>query len=249
MTTEAFLIIIGHHVDSVDRRGHGHAVARRPGFERGKDRRKDGHAVAQLTRAARQRAFARQPHGGRAAGDRRGMTDVGKAAGLAHERITSGERARIDQLEKHRRAPAFRLVDAAEAGETGSQGFDEQRERVAFVTEVRPAERKYRAGTFAEQRRRIVGRLAIRIHQPRPGQPSALREQPLRHRVGGRRHADVHQHRIAVVVTAVMPVGNPAAMGFGVMRGAVPPNGVTPVFAGSEQVRMMMRPASVTGFR
>src|SRR5687767_11247255 len=105
-------------------------------------------------RAPRQRALAGQSHGRRAARDRRSVTDVRDAAGLADERVASGERGRIDQLQEHRRAPALRLVDASEAGETGSQRLDEQRERIALVAEVRTAERKYRAGTLAEQRRR-----------------------------------------------------------------------------------------------
>ncbi len=45
------------------------------------------------------------------------------------------------------------------------------------------------------------------------------------------------------------PVGNPAAMGFGVILDATPPCGVTPAAEGSEQLNRMIRPASVTGFR
>ena len=49
--------------------------------------------------------------------------------------------------------------------------------------------------------------------------------------------------------TGSPPVGNPAAMGFGVNTGSSPPKGATLAALGSEQASSITKPSSVARFR
>jgi rubredoxin len=100
------------------------------------------------------RALLAQPAHSRLAGEAyafdartrlRRVRDIDHVIHLPPERGDSAERFRVEDLHEHRAAPAFGRVRAAEAGESRSQRFDEERQPEALVAGVEPAQRQQRA--------------------------------------------------------------------------------------------------------
>ena len=84
-------------------------------------------AVGELVGAARQRGVTGQSHGRFARWHRGFGAALGKETGFAQKRIASAKLFRIDDLQKHRGAPACFAVGAAVAaegiGERGAGGI------------------------------------------------------------------------------------------------------------------------------
>ncbi len=78
----------------------------------------------------------------------------------------SAERRRIEHLDEHRAAPAFRRIGTAVAGQARGQRFDEQREAEALVAGVEAAQREERPFGLGGEDIRIVGRVARVVDDP-----------------------------------------------------------------------------------
>ena len=136
-----------------------------------------------------------------------------------------------------------RFFRSSAARKPGRERFDDERERKSFVAEL-------------DARRAAASRPVCRAESTRGSsvaRPSASTSQ------GPFSRSPLAASRLFIALVDVEllmsmrigspPVGNPAAIGFGVMRDATPPCGVTPAADGSEHISTMMRPASVTGFK
>ena len=101
------------------------------------------------------------------------------------------------------------------------QRFDEQREAEALVAGVEAAERQQRALGLGEQRARIVGRVALVVDEPRARAASCPPSS-----AGSAKPMLVIELEMSIRIGSP-DVGNPAAIGFGVMIGVRPPCGTT----------------------
>jgi hypothetical protein len=83
------------------------------------------------------------------------------------------------------------------ARESRRQRLDDQRERESLVAQLESAKRQHRARPLSGEHGRIVGGAPIGVDNPRAFQPFVFQREPLVHRVGRRRAADVDENRIA----------------------------------------------------
>ena len=96
-----------------------------------------------------------------------------------------------------RGAPAFARVGAAVAGQAGGQRLDRQAQAIALVAIAEAADRQDGAGWVLRQHGRIIGRVALGVHQPGFGECLAGGDLAVAHAVGRDRRRDVDQHRTA----------------------------------------------------
>ena len=142
-------------------------------------------AVGELVCPAGERGLAGQAHGRFARRHGCFRTDLGEETSLTQKGFAPTEPFRIDELQKHRGAPARFAIGAAMTAKGVGEGFDEQPQGKTFVTQIRSAQRQDGPAAIIEEHLRIVRRLACAIHEPRPGQPFARCRQPLTKRVRG----------------------------------------------------------------
>ena len=154
-------------------------------------------AVGELVRATRERGVTGQAHG-RFAG-RHGCfgAELGEETGLAQKGFASAKLFRIDELQKHRGAPARFAVGAAMTAKRVGERFNEQAQGKTFVAQIRSAQRQDGPAAMVEEHLRIVRRSSGAVHEPRPGQTFARRRPSLTKTVRGRGRADVNEDGLA----------------------------------------------------
>ena len=90
-------------------------------------------AVGELICATRERGVTGQAHRRFARGHGCFGAELGEETGLAQKGFASAELFRIDELQKHRRAPARFVVGAAMTAEGVGERFNEQAQGKTFV--------------------------------------------------------------------------------------------------------------------
>ena len=140
-------------------------------------------AVGELFRATRERGVAREAHGRFARRHTCLHTELGEETSLTQKGFAPAELFRIDELQKHRGAPARFAVGAAMTAEGVGERFNEQAQGKTFVAQIRSAQRQDGPAAIVEDDLRIVRRSSCTVHEPRSGQTFARRCLPLTKRI------------------------------------------------------------------
>ena len=112
--------------------------------------------------------------------------------------LGTAKRGGVGHLYVHGSTPATRCLRSPEPAQPLREGFDHERQPIAFVAVIDTAGWQQRAGWVVEEHRRVIGRHTGRIERPRAREPLAFAFQPPRQAVRGNRRTDVDPDRIAI---------------------------------------------------